>query len=406
MGLLEKLPKRNKLIIILLTALAVFVGVLTLTFSYFTTSGSCTILCHSMRPQEASWKQSAHSNIPCMSCHAPPGGAVALTLEHIVASRFVPMEFIFGYHKPINSEGEVSEHIEDERCFRCHSPETRKFTPSPGIKIDGQAHLKHLDAGLRCTTCHNRVTHKAMDDGNTKYEKGELGEKFKYKNFMTMDQGCWRCHSRFKPYKSSKNGAVAPTKCSTCHTKEFNTVPDYHKSLGGKTWEQRHGNIARKDIEFCQNCHENEGELGQETGIKTCYSCHKVVFPHDTKTADAGRNWDKIHYLQKNTSLCQRCHKENGPEPQGMEAKDPDFCQKCHHRAFAAETKELGIDTSTRWKGFHFKIVKNTGAEKCFSCHKPTYCAKCHVKGQKAQPGTMTEFNRRYWNEDFKSWLN
>lgn len=272
---------RKRAKIILLISLASFVGILTLTFSYFTTSGSCTILCHSMRPQEASWKKSAHKNIPCMSCHAPPGGAVALTLEHIVASRFIPMEFVLGYHKPINSESEVSTHIEDERCYRCHNLETRKVTPTPGLnKMTSEAHLKHLDAGLHCTTCHNRVTHKAMDDGEIEYDKGEEAPDFKYKDFMQMKEGCLRCHSGEDTYKA-KNGAVAPTACTACHPNEWEGLPLGH----GKEWRKKeHGQLARQNFGYClgnssidgkmPGCHAANATFNYKDDQPLCKQCH------------------------------------------------------------------------------------------------------------------------------------
>lgn len=400
-----KIPKGNRLAILLLALIAVFIGSLALVFNFTDTSFSCN-LCHSMKPEHQAWQKSSHAKLPCMGCHTPPGGAVELITEHIIASKFVPAEFITGYHKPINAESEWSqEHVEVEQCTRCHSPETRNFTPRTGINMDGKAHSKHLKAGLKCSTCHNRIAHKSMDDGTIEYDKGKEEKEFKYKDFMTMKEGCWRCHNRLKPFKSKVNGAVAPAKCSTCHTKKFNIKPDFHSDTAGKPFIKRHGKLARADLEFCQSCHENKGEIGKETGIKTCYSCHKVEFPHDIKTKIASQNWSKNHYKVADRSLCLKCHQENAPRPTDMEAKDPDFCQKCHHRSAAKDASELGLDYKNLvWKKFHFKIVREKGSEDCFQCHKSVFCAQCHVRGKKPAPGIYTEFNKNYWSQDYKIW--
>ena len=31
------------------------------------------------------------------------------------------------------------------------------------------------------------------------------------------------------------------------------------------------------------------------------------------------------------------------------------------------------------WVRYHPNVVKKTGAQPCFDCHQPTYCANCHV---------------------------
>lgn len=278
-----------------LTGLLVFVTLLTLTFSYTTTSESC-VLCHSMKPEFDAWEQSSHRRLPCMGCHMPPGGATALIWDHIKAGKFVPAEFL-GYHTPINPESEVSQHhISNEQCERCHDLETRKVTPSPQLAgMTSQAHLKHLDAGLHCTTCHNRITHRAMDEGKIEYEKGEEGNYFKYKNFMQMKDGCMRCHSGKleKPYKA-KNGAIAPTSCTTCHPAGWEGLPLGH----GDDWRKTHPAMAKQKIGYCLNpstqgptsgCHSAGATFNYE-GKTFCVSCH---------SSDEVKDFEKIAARQK-----------------------------------------------------------------------------------------------------------
>lgn len=268
---------RKKAAIVGLTGLLVFISLLTLTFSYTTTSESC-VLCHSMKPEFEAWEQSSHRKLPCMGCHMPPGGATALVWDHIKAGKFVPAEFL-GYHTPINPESEVSQHhIENEQCERCHDLHTRKVTPSAQLAgMTREAHLKHLDAKLHCTTCHNRITHRAMDEGKITYDKGEEGLDFKYDNFMEMREGCMRCHSGKKPYKAP-NGAIAPTKCTTCHPVGWEGLPIGH----GDDWRKEHPIAAKQKIGYCltpseqgptTGCHAAKSTFNYE-GRTFCNSCH------------------------------------------------------------------------------------------------------------------------------------
>lgn len=282
-----KLPDLNnpltkkRTILTLLTLLSVFIGALTLTFNYFDTAGSC-VLCHSMKPNYESWQKSSHAKLPCMSCHAPPGGALSLMMEHVLAGKLVVAEFVTGFHEPINAESEWSqEHMETDQCERCHDLETRVVTPSEAVpNMTSQAHLQHLAAGLRCTTCHNRIAHKTMDDGKIEYEKGEKGDSFKYENFMEMKEGCMRCHNAEKPY-TAPNKATAPTACTTCHSKDWEGLPIGHV----KGWRTKlHGKVAKSGFGYClgnksidgkmPGCHAATAKFNSEDGKPICARCH------------------------------------------------------------------------------------------------------------------------------------
>lgn len=272
---------KKRTILISLTLLSVFIGSLTLAFNFFDTAGFCNF-CHSMKPNYQAWQKSSHAKLPCLSCHLPPGGGLTLIKDHVLSGKLVIGEFVTGYEKPINPESLISqEHIEVEQCERCHDLETRVVTPSETVpNMTSQTHIEHLKAGLHCTTCHNRIAHKAMDDGTIEYDKGEEGPNFKYENFMEMKEGCMRCHNAEKPY-TAPNKATAPTACTTCHSKDWEGLPIGHL----KGWRtKQHGKIAKTNMGYClgkksidgktPGCHAATAKFNTEDGKPKCSGCH------------------------------------------------------------------------------------------------------------------------------------
>lgn len=384
--------------------IGIFVLLFALTIGrHAVTSNSFCQMCHGSRPEGKSFAGSIHNGIRCFDCHQASDKYASILAPHISSITRLG-EFFNG--KTLNPNSDMGQSkFSPKLCFKCHNDGLIPTgAPRLGHVMDADAHHKHINAGLICTTCHNRVAHLEKTEEGYPYTR-KLKSGYQYVNYLQMRIGCWRCHQYKSDFKSKVNGKVPPKNCNTCHYDK--RQPDFHRALAGKEWRQRHGVIARNDMAFCQKCHENEGMIGAKTGVKTCYSCHQVVVPHDWETKDMTKNWDKIHYLQKDRSLCLKCHKENSPSRNdAAEKKDPDFCHKCHHRNFAKDAQNLGISnaSTTKWKSFHFKVVKGVGAEKCFNCHKPSFCASCHVSGKKPAPGAMTKFDKKYWSTDHKGW--
>lgn len=272
--LTKLLPAGKKLIIFGLLVGIVFLSILTLSFSYFTTSEFCNV-CHSMKGEYKSWEKSSHSKIQCLACHLPEGGGAAmLAWDHVKSGKLVVAEFITGYEKPINPKSEVSKHIENEQCERCHSPETRNFSPSPGLMMTQKKHYRHVEIGLHCTTCHNRITHSAMDtDSDIKYDKGHEGEEFKYVNYMDMKYGCRRCHNFKSPWSTVVDGkkVTAPVGCANCHPKSWKQMPPGHNS----DWIKTHKFEAKKlGFTYCLKCHYEGAKFQSDRGRTLCLECH------------------------------------------------------------------------------------------------------------------------------------
>lgn len=136
--------------------------------------------CHEIYPAVESWKQSIHSGITCRNCHVPPGimgGMGRIYLQLTV------------FNKPSNQpRAQVKEKMfVNNVCGRCHSS-NRAMAFSGGLNVP---HIKHIEKGFMCTTCHSKVVH------------GEGGEKTRKPEMET----CMRCH----------DGETAPEACGVCH---------------------------------------------------------------------------------------------------------------------------------------------------------------------------------------------
>lgn len=237
----------------------------------------CGKACHNMAPEWETWKRSSHAQITCYACHGSRSYLQFFREKLLVDPVGAVKSIANAYEKPINAKSHLSqEGITMDRCERCHSNENRKFTFSRGIYMN---HLAHKQAGINCTVCHNRITHK----GAEKYEplaSWEEAEGFKYKNFLTMKEGCFRCHSASPESRDRetlehiKNGKKPPQACSTCHTKDFG-LPAGH---GVSSWRTKHGERALENIAYCMSCHSEKAKFsnGKEPWCTLCHDREKV----------------------------------------------------------------------------------------------------------------------------------
>jgi len=69
---------------------------------------------------------------------------------------------------------------------------------------------------------------------------------------------------------------------------------------------------------------------------------------------------------RKYPKSCETCH-----------GKGNEGCNSCHH----GTAMDWTYDPKVPWKQQHPAAVQAKGATACFECHDPTYCARCHVRG-------------------------
>lgn len=411
---------------------------------FSTNPNFCGQSCHATNPEYQSWTRSAHAEVACHFCHMD-NTYVGLHVERLTTSiKRAILVNTGNFDKPLNSDDHYGKQLPADACLRCHSPWTREFTGQRGIKVTSAMHVKHLDAGLQCTTCHNRIAHVDAE----KYEPLKSWKPgFEYKDFMTMREGCWRCHSDDPKYKDqetlnivAKSGKNPPTSCIACHDQKWNLKPidgEYdHNDAKGVPWSdgaRRHGKVASKDVSACLACHPRtpEDAVASRSKLPNCTgSCH----PRVSKPTSHNDQWVKQpphnHSIKaregKDTCLvchqedfCDNCHQTRMPHEvdwrsnHGAEAAltaktDNDSsltCDKCHqpepteNRAPSCEKchKAAVYPHPKPWAPQHGKIARTGGVDVCETCHvREAFCNKCHGGVEMPHEATWLGDHRKF----------
>ncbi len=369
--------------------LVVFVVV---AFGVTSTKWFCAEVCHNVQADTiTSHARSSHSNVSCMACHSPVN-ADPITFAFGKAKKLGELYLTAtgNYHIPLNATSHYALTVPEKQCTQCHSA-NRLPTPSIGIIID---HDIHSENDVTCTMCHNRVAH--IEDFELTLTDPKTGEpSYKHDDWMLMT-ACFRCHSHDDDPK-------APGACEACHPADFELKPANHfeegfypaghaemalaeveRAAAAAAAAEEHASAARSarwaaggsayllgiqqahaaggasdnpwaesipsvaEINYCSTCHAE----------KFCSDCHGLPMPHPADFqeghGDLGRN---------EPAVCATCHAKG-------DATGTQFCNACHHP---------DGDPTLPWIPQHFNAVKETGAQACFDCHAPTFCAECHV---------------------------
>lgn len=333
-----------------------------------TASVFCGVTCHSMNPAYQTWRRSGHAQTACLACHSDGSATgrlrrfVELSAKHILKESAGPKKAVHNRRVP------------DDACVGCHEPK-RRSRPNGRI-IDHQAHLK---IGLNCKNCHNRTPHEDAPEYSPLSPGPPLSA---YRNYLTMRQGCWRCHQKggkfvrrdgktvTGPYRQGR--AVAPTACKTCHADfAMNRLRSGAQNVWLRHVEQPgwrrgtvHGPVARNlDFKPCWICH---------NPTRRCTACHKgVSMPHADDWIQPDRHGAAAKAMR--TEPCRLCHR----------LKDvPNCSANGHHHVELAAAYRLDL-SEVRWKSgkdTHGVVARGTGGRPCLRCHEQTtWCAtQCH----------------------------
>ena len=358
-------PKRRPRYIIWTgAALMVFAAVMIVALGVTSTRWFCAEGCHKVQDDTIiAYERSAHRNVSCMACHMPPNAdPVTFILHKAEALGELYLTVTNNFDLPLNANSHYALYVTEEHCTQCHV--LYSITPSPGMIIDHEAHTSR---DIQCTICHNRAGHVedfelTLTDPNT----GEPNQP--HDDFMTMD-ACFRCHVQ--------EGEGPTGACEACHTPELELVPDTHNAenfvrlpgpdtavhaeMAREEWqsaaegaeEEIVGTIAGFDlqrvgaVDSCATCHQQA----------FCTECHGVEIPHPADFVEA-----HPAVAEEARDSCAQCHLQ---DEAGM-----DECNECHHQTG---------DPSVEWLPQHNAVVARDGAQPCFECHDPTFCAACHV---------------------------
>ncbi|MBE0476955.1 MAG: NapC/NirT family cytochrome c [Coriobacteriia bacterium] len=372
----------------------IWTGALVLGFAAFvvvamgvtSTRWFCSNACHKVQDDTIiAYGRSTHSNVSCMACHMPVNAdPITFTLHKAKALGELYLTVTNRYELPLNPGSHLAmdgEHMPSEQCTQCHSMGTRRVTPTKGIIID---HDAHIEEGVTCTTCHNRVAHK--EDFELTLKDPRSGEpNRKHPDFMKMDS-CFRCHSQ-------ADAERPPGDCLACHPKDFELKPANHDPANfvrdpgegravhavmgaedaarvASATADAHGEEVRpavserdgegldilplSEVSYCGTCHDKQ---------EFCNDCHGVEMPHP-----AGFEKGHGEAGKKSPDVCANCHTSEGR----VTATSTEFCNACHHK---------DGDPTKPWIPQHFVPVRAKGASACFDCHDPVFCARCHVRG-------------------------
>lgn len=339
----------------------------------------CGLLCHSQKRNYYTWERSSHSNITCTACHVEQG-LIPFFYEKAVEGPIGLYAEITGkFEKPINIKSHLGfEKMSSNICERCHDLKKRNVTPSLLFKSQmvgkgsQKYHAKHLKKGMNCTLCHNRITHKDVNDPQIIKLSGYEGSKKKHKDGMSMTEGCFRCHS---PFKKERDGELiekykarkAPKECSACHEKAI--MPLGH----GKDWISKHPQTATKiGFKYCLKCHDKNKRFASVDGLRSrCRDCHHRLIA------------DKKLRLNK----CSKCHEEMAFKRERLVSIGQEAIRK--------QKNSLKAQYYRRMVYHKVHFAKNYNCQKCHksdleSLKKPTLelCKNkgCHPVGQQKPP--------------------
>ena len=388
--------RRPRYIIWTGVAVLVFAAFMVTVLGVTSTRWFCSEGCHKVQDDTiTAYQHSTHAEISCMACHMPLNANPVIFLMHKAeALGELAQTVTNNYELPLNKEDEVALTMSSAQCNQCHAIQNRKVSPSVGVKINHQA---HLDKGVTCTICHNRVAHNedfALQLKNPK--TGQLSTK--HADFSQMT-ACFRCHGL-------EAGSPAPGTCAACHTPGFELKPPSH--LAADFFPKKHAELAKEAVTEVADTLKETGDasvtparksewknvdkssketLGQKLipvgevfycgtchQTKFCNDCHGTPMPHADEFKKPKALNDPLGHPAISAQIpdkCVTCHTK----------EDPNFCNKCHHGTELASY----TFTSEPWITQHPKAVAKggtNGVKQCMTCHAANFCADCHTRNR------------------------
>jgi c(7)-type cytochrome triheme protein len=284
-------------------------------------------------------------NMQCTDCHK---GLDKIKYAKQSAAAFPPMETCYSCHdnkKAMNN------------CEGCHTNLTSLIPKDHektnflnehklvfGISAEKNCMMCHSDNF--CQVCHSPVKYSGNNtkenfnvpyytkESGTRTDRGKLQKlttvhtlNYKFTHGLDANQKSFECKTCHDPVDF----------CSSCHQNKGDLItgflPKSHQqmnfvTLGVNTGGGLHADLARKDIESCQSCHDVEGR------DPACIKCHydnDGIKGTNPRTHEPGFLRDE-NGIWHNTqgAVCYTCHTDANARPNGISGIG--FCGYCHGR--------------------------------------------------------------------------
>jgi hypothetical protein len=376
--------RRNRYILWTIAGVLVVAAALVVSVGVISTTWFCSNNCHAVLGDTiAAHDDFSHSEVSCSACHMPrDANPVGFLLDRSLGELY--RTATNDYRLPLNLDSDVALTMASDQCTQCHNLKRRKITPTSGVLIDHEVHAKEQ---ISCTICHNRAAHHDPVEGSQGATLSAAPSKAGHPQFLSMT-ACFRCHTQGT---TRPGGIKAPGSCETCHPADFELKPASHRKKGffpgghGKLGLTEANRVAELDSTAASQTAEvdntTEGVFGTKKAAhigpglpkvdsinecSTCHSerfcsdCHGIAMPHPADFKDGHAKLGK-----NKPETCSYCHGD-----------EQEFCDACHH----GRALNRKYTKNVPWVEQHPKVVPEIGAAACFKCHRPTYCAECHVQ--------------------------
>ncbi|MBX3373009.1 MAG: NapC/NirT family cytochrome c [Phycisphaeraceae bacterium] len=343
--------------------------------------------CHIMKPYYLSWQNDPHSDVACVKCHIPPGGANVIHAKLDGLAQVVSDVLNRSSTKPSTA-------VSDFSCTRagCHVA-SRLGKARDGERSYHFDHARHLDMtylgiAVHCSTCHSFIK-----EGSTHFEvntnvcitchlmdgyAAELAQAPDHAMAINSRNGSGngagngagngprRLIAGEQQVLGTRNGVDltrrAPSSCDACHT-----PPEGQFEHNGVLID--HAKYLSYDAD-CRSCHKGVTAAPPPVDDSRCLSCHTFGMERSPATTE---ELHQLHVEGRHKVECFNCHGsiQHGTIAEAAMLNEFD-CQSCH----------TGQHQAQRSMYLHAPEVDGVRLERLavspmFLTHVP--CTGCHV---------------------------
>jgi len=253
----------------------------------------------------------------CYSCHNNKTAANDCESCHSNLSNLTPVDHLKTNF--LNEHKSFAGVSEKNNCMMCHSDNFCQACHSP-LKYSGKNKPDNFYAPYYTKETGTRVDREDLQNLTIAHELN-----YKFTHGLDANQKSFECKTCHDPVQF----------CASCHQNGGNLItgiaPVSHQqpnftTMGVNSGGGLHSELAQKDIESCQSCHDVEGS------DPTCIKCHfdnDGVKGTNPKTHTSGfLNDEKGLWHVTQGANCYSCHNDPNARPNGIPGVG--FCGYCH----------------------------------------------------------------------------